>query len=113
MKTVGIALLIFLGVLLIVGLDRQLGGAGSEMPITPVPTLGPTGCEPDRDALQVALHAYHSEKGKWPTADGQPGDIHWDKLVPAFLPYIPYTDNKCDWQVNSNPEGGACLWKKC
>lgn len=113
MKAVGIALLIFLGILLIIGLDRQLGESSSPINPGPTPTLGPAGCEPDRDALQVALHAYNDKTGEWPTYDGQPGDIDWNKLVPGYLPYIPNTDSRCDWQVNSNPEGGVCLWQRC
>ena len=61
----------------------------------------------------MALFAYHDANGIWPTANGQPGDINWDKLVSAFLNEVPSTDNKCDWQVDSNPEGGVCLWKQC
>jgi hypothetical protein len=80
---------------------------------TPTATLGPEGCEPDRDAIQVALNAYHAENGDWPTADGDPGDIKWDKLVPGFLQYLPDTDSKCDWQVNTDPEGEVCLWEMC
>ena len=80
---------------------------------TPTATLGPEGCVPDRDATQEALYSYHAEQGKWPTADGLPGDIKWDRLVPDFLPYIPHTDSNCDWQVNSDPEGEVCLWEVC
>ena len=82
---------------------------------TPTPTPGrtPTKCEVDRDAIQVALDAYHAEKGEWPTADGQPGNIEWGKLVPGFLDDIPGTDSRCHWQVNSDPEGEVCLWKTC
>jgi hypothetical protein len=81
--------------------------------ITPTATLGPEGCEPDRDAIQVALNAYQAENGDWPTADGDPGDIKWSKLVPDFLPYIPHTDSDCDWQVDSNPIGTICLVHQC
>jgi hypothetical protein len=80
---------------------------------TPTATLGPEGCEPDRDAIQVALNAYQAENGDWPTADGDPGDIKWSKLVPDFLPYIPHTDSDCDWQVDSNPIGTICLVHQC
>jgi len=80
---------------------------------TPEPTRAPSRCELDRDAVQVALDAYHDDTGEWPTADGQPGDIEWDELVPGFLDGVPSTDSKCDWQVNSDPEGDVCLWKKC
>ena len=111
MKALGIALLLFLGVLLVVGFVQHT--EGSENGVQPVATLGPEGCEPDRDAIQVALDAYHDKYGKWPTDDGRPGDIEWSKLVPDFLPYIPHTDTRCDWQVNSNPEGHVCLWQRC
>ena len=72
-----------------------------------------TKCEIDRDAIQVALDAYQDDTGEWPTTDGQPGNIEWDKLVPGFLDEKPPTDSKCDWQVNSDPEGDVCLWKRC
>jgi hypothetical protein len=85
----------------------------STLVTTPTATLGPEGCEPDRDAIQIALNAYHIENGDWPTVDGDPGDIKWSKLVPEFLPYIPHTDSDCDWQVNSDPEGEVCLWEMC
>jgi hypothetical protein len=114
-KFIGFALLILLGALLAAGLDRQLGNAGTGPSPTsgPTATLVPEGCEPDRDAIQAALNAYHTRNDKWPTADGQTGDIDWDKLVPSFLPYIPHTDSNCDWQVNSNPEGTVCLAHPC
>ena len=80
---------------------------------TPTATLGPEGCEPDRDAIQAAINTYHAENGDWPTVDGDPGDIKWSELVPDLLPYIPHTDSDCDWQVNSNPEGEVCLWEMC
>jgi hypothetical protein len=83
--------------------------------MTPTTTLGPEGCEPDRDAIQAAINAYHAENGDWPTTTtfGDPGNIKWSKLVPDYLPYIPHTDARCDWQVNTDPEGEVCLWEKC
>ncbi|MDD5093587.1 MAG: hypothetical protein PHV74_04300 [Dehalococcoidia bacterium] len=80
---------------------------------TPTPTHVPTTCEVQRDSIQVALDSYHSANGRWPTADGAPGDIDWDKLVPAFLAEIPSLDGTCEWQVNSQPEGKVCLLKPC
>jgi len=68
-------------------------------------------CEDDRDTLQAALNAYKAEEGEWPTADGRPGDIEWDRLVPRFLDYRTISDYWCDWQINSNPEGDVCLWQ--
>ena len=80
---------------------------------TAVPTLGPAGCAPDRDATGAAIDAYHAKYGDWPTADGEPGDMDWDKLVPEFLTYIPQTDSKCRWGVESDPEGQVCLQNRC
>ncbi len=80
---------------------------------TAVPTLGPLGCAPDRDATGAAIDAYHAKYGGWPTANGEPGDMDWDRLVPEFLPYIPKTDSKCRWGVDSDPEGQICLQNRC
>jgi hypothetical protein len=82
---------------------------------TPTATLGPEGCEPDRDAIQAAINAYHADNGNWPTTTtfGEPGNIKWSVLVPDYLPYIPHTDARCDWQVNTDPEGEVCLWELC
>jgi len=79
---------------------------------TPLPTVIMT-CEEARDAIQDALDAYHAEYGEWPTADGQPGDIEWTKIVPDFMAAVPVNDSKCDWQVNSDPEGEVCLLNQC
>jgi len=99
------------------------GGSGPTATPTPAPTLTPTqeptpgqtptNCEADRDAIQAALYAYHGEEGKWPTADGEPGDIEWDRLAPGFLGDVPSTDSKCDWQVNDDPYGEVCLLETC
>ena len=75
----------------------------------PTATLGPEGCVPDRDAIQDAIYAYNWSHGKWPTADGEPGDIAWAKLVKEYLPYMPHTNDECNWQVNSHPEGQVCV----
>ena len=111
-----------LSILLVPGLACGGGGEPEATP-TPMPTLTPTQeptpgrtptqCETDRDAVQAALDAYHDDTGEWPTADGQPGDIDWDELVPGFLDEVPSTNSKCDWQVNSDPEGKVCLWERC
>jgi hypothetical protein len=114
MKAKAVVAILILSILLVSGLAC---GGGSEPETTPTPTPPitpvPTRCEADRDAVQVALDAYHDDTGEWPTADGQPGDIEWDELVPGFLDGVPSTDSKCDWQVNSDPEGDVCLWKRC
>jgi hypothetical protein len=86
-------------------------GGGGET--AAVPTLGPAGCDPDRDATGAAIAAYHARYGGWPTADGEPGDMDWDKLVPEFLPYTPKTDSKCQWGVNGDPAGEVCLQNRC
>ena len=106
MKIKRVISILALSILLVSGLAC---GGGDEPTLTPTPTQ----CEADRDAVQVALDAYHDDTGEWPTADGGPGDIEWDKLVPGFLVEIPSTDSKCDWQVNSDPEGQVCLWERC
>jgi hypothetical protein len=80
---------------------------------TPTPTPTPTTCEIARDSIQAALDDYYAEYGEWPTADGQSGDIDWDKLVPSFMGRKPSNDANCDWQVNSNPEGKVCIPKTC
>jgi hypothetical protein len=70
-------------------------------------------CEQARDFIQEALISYHDKHGEWPTVDGLPGDIEWAKLVPEFIMGLPTNDTKCDWQVNSDPEGDVCLQHKC
>ena len=92
------------------------GGPGATATPTgtpqPVPTV-PVTCEEAQDSIQQALDAYHAQYGNWPTADGEPGDIVWPKLVPDFMEYGPGNDNKCDWWVNSDPEGKVCLLHNC
>lgn len=75
----------------------------------PTATLGPEGCVYDRDAIQDAIYAYNWSHGEWPTADGRPGDIAWAKLVKEYLPYMPHTNDECDWQVSGEPEGKVCV----
>jgi hypothetical protein len=76
-----------------------------------LPTIAMT-CEEARDAIQEALTLYDDEHGKWPTADGQPGDIVWTKLV-NFMAGTPSNDSDCDWWVNNDPEGEVCLQIEC
>lgn len=80
---------------------------------TPLPTRDTGSCIPDRDEIQAALDAYHTEKGEWPTIDGYPGDIEWAKLIPDILDGVPNTDSSCEWQVDDNPEGAICLLTPC
>jgi len=70
-------------------------------------------CGEARDTIQQALDFYYDEHEEWPTTDGQPGDIEWTKLVPDFMAGIPSNDSKCEWQVNSDPEGVVCLQHIC
>lgn len=70
-------------------------------------------CAEAETAINDALDAYHAQHGAWPTADGGPGDIEWEKLVPAFMEALPSNDGKCNWQVNSEPEGEACVPHGC
>ena len=79
---------------------------------TPLPTVS-LDCSHTKDAVQEALDTYHAEHGAWPTADGTPGDIDWGKLVPDHIDGVPSNDGKCDWQVNSNPEGEVCVLHHC
>jgi hypothetical protein len=110
---VGYASIFLLGVLLLIGFIRYEGSAAGPAPTpTPLPTVSMS-CTQARDAIQVALNAYHTEKGKWPTADGQPGDIEWTKLFPDYMAGIPSNDSKCEWWVNSDPEGEVCLQHIC
>ncbi|NQT71986.1 MAG: hypothetical protein HQ553_04350 [Chloroflexi bacterium] len=78
---------------------------------TPPPTSPkpPTLCDTQTVAIQEAVYAYHDEHDKWPTFDGKPGDIQWNKLVPDLLANEPSTDYQCDWQVDDDPEGTVCL----
>lgn len=83
---------------------------------TPTPTPLPTvsmSCVEARDTIQDALNGYDIQYQEWPTANGQPGDIEWAKLVPEFMTGIPSNDSLCDWWVNSNPEGEVCLQNMC
>ena len=83
---------------------------------TPVPTSLPTvsmSCDEAKNGIQAALDDYHDNYGEWPTADGQPGDIEWTELVPDYMEAIPANDSKCDWWVNSDPEGEVCVLHTC
>jgi len=70
-------------------------------------------CEEASDAIQAALIDYSAAYSEWPTADGQPGYIDWTKLIPEFMAARPVNDNKCKWQVNSDPEGAVCVHERC
>jgi len=79
---------------------------------TPLPTIQ-MGCVEAKNAVQVAIDAYHAQKGVWPTSDGQPGDIDWAKLIPGYMAGVPSDDKSCDWRVNSNPLGEVCIAHFC
>lgn len=78
---------------------------------SPTPTE-PAVCEEDRQAIKAALDAYYIANGQWPTANGEPGLIVWNKIVPDLLDKIPST-NSCKWQVNSDPLGEVCRSANC
>ena len=101
MGTSSILATLLLSILLVSGL-----GCSPRPEATPTPT--PTQCEADKAAVQTAISTFYMGCWQWPTADGEPGDIEWTKLVPDLLASIPITDSKCDWSVNSDPEGTAC-----
>lgn len=105
-----LTLILLLAIIMACGAACDVGGGTAP---TATATLGPAGCDPDRDAINTVLGPYYARYGQWPTADGQPGDMDWDKLVPEFLPYIPETDSKCHWGVNGDPEGKACIQNRC
>lgn len=122
MKITRIAAILLLAILLVSvsACCPESGGPGATPTPTPTPTATPTplptvtmSCEQARDAIQVALDDYYAEHGQWPTADGQPGDIQWAKLVPDFITGVPSNDSTCDWQVNSEPEGEVCIGHWC
>jgi len=109
-KIVPVALVIALIAVAVVITIGVRGGSEPGPTPTPTPTPSPTpivtmSCEIARDSIQPALDAYQAEYGEWPTTDGQPGDIDWDKLVPAFMDITPSNDTRCDWRVNSDPRG--------
>ena len=107
-----LAILMLLLGMLLVSAAACTGGGGSATTPTPLPTAAMS-CEEARDTIQAAIYAYHVEHTEWPTADGQPGDIEWTKLVPDFMAAVPTNDSKCDWQVNSDPEGEVCVLHTC
>ncbi|NQT71990.1 MAG: hypothetical protein HQ553_04370 [Chloroflexi bacterium] len=82
---------------------------GTPQPKPDIPNL----CEQDRDAIQDVLDSFYAMNGKWPTSTGQPGDIQWDMLIPEWLDSVPPTDDKCEWQINSDPQGQVCLLTPC
>lgn len=84
--------------------------AATEPP--PTSAAEPPECEEDRQAIKAALDAFVEINGQWPTADGKPGLIVWNKIVPDLLESIPSTV-KCKWQVNSDPLGEVCRSVHC
>lgn len=79
---------------------------------TPPPTI-PMSCMEARNAIQNALSVFNTQYQEWPTADGEPGDIEWTRLIPNFIVGVPSNDSLCDWWVNSDPEGTVCLQNMC
>ena len=95
------------------------GGAEESKPnanITSIPTpisIVTMSYEEAMSAIQVAIISFDSGYEDWPITDGQSGDIEWAKLVPDFIVGIPSNDHKCEWWVNSDPEGDVCLQNIC
>ncbi|MBM3133228.1 MAG: DUF255 domain-containing protein [Chloroflexi bacterium] len=124
--------LVLLLVLLVsvLGCDSESSGDGTTVmpPTNPPPSASQTvpasltpnptqpsplsACFADEELIEKALDAYHAANGTWPSIDGRPGDIQWEKLVPAFIDHVPATDTACDWQVNTAPEGAPCIRDK-
>ena len=116
-KILPVVLVVFLvvavGVVITIGVKGGFAPGPTPTPTstgtpTPLPTVAMT-CEQAKHAIQDALDDYHDDYGEWPTADGQPGDIEWTKLVPDFMAGIPSNDSRCHWRVNSDPEGEVCV----
>ena len=118
MKIARIAAILLLGILLVSAFaccPESAGPGPTPTPTatpTPLPTV-PMSCEQARDAIQPALDDYYDQTGEWPTADGQPGDIVWSKLVTDYMSAVPSIDSQCDWGVNSDPEGEVCIGHWC
>jgi hypothetical protein len=114
-RTVGYGGILLLAALLVVGFVRYDGTAAEPTPtVTPTPLpIVAMSCVQARDTIQQAINDYNAEHQEWPTANGQPGDIQWPKLVPNFMAGIPSNDSRCEWQVNSDPVGAVCLQHIC
>ena len=117
MRVSRVVLLLFLGILLLSSWGCVVD---QSPPVTPTPEATPTelptasmNCDQAKVATQAAIDAYYAQYGAWPTADGTAGDIEWSKLVPEFMEAVPSNDSKCEWQVNSNPEGEICVLHQC
>ena len=72
-----------------------------------------TRCELDMEMIQNAIDVYNSQYDQWPTINGQPGPIEWDKIVPEYMEVMPYADNRCQWKVDDDPEGFVCKEEDC
>ena len=106
--------LFVLAILLVVGFTSYEGSAeGSIAAPTPsLPTVSMS-CQQAMDAIQTATDEYHHDKRRWPTTNCRPGDIVWVELVPDYMEAVPSNDSKCDFRVNSNPEGDICIAHRC
>ncbi len=82
-------------------------------PTEPTPTRKKSRCETDMEVIQAAIDVYSSEYDQWPTINGQPGDVDWDKMIPDYMDEKPYDNDKCKWGVNSDPVGIACIGHYC
>ena len=120
MKIIPVLIIILvaaIAVIVAIGVTGRFEPGSTPKPTsTGTPTSLPTvsmSCNEAKNAIQAALDDYHDNYGEWPTADGQPGDIEWTELVPDYMEAIPANDSKCDWWVNSDPEGEVCVLHTC
>jgi hypothetical protein len=118
MKVTMIAVILLVGILLTAGC--ACGGSSSQPTPSPIASTTPTllpivvmSCTDAEYDIQDAISDYYNDYDEWPTSNGEPGDIEWTKLVPDFMAAVPSNDSKCDWWVNSDPEGEVCLLNQC
>lgn len=58
-------------------------------------------CETEVKSVSVAVVAYRIDQGEWPTADGDPGVVLWDKIE-DYLSDKPAQFDQCQWMVDDN-----------
>jgi len=108
MKTRSVLIGILLVLTSVVAISVACDNTRTEPNTTAVPTATPSIYDIDINAIESAVSEYYKDNGQWPTADGQPGDIVWDKLVPTYINSVPATDAKCDWYIDDDPPGEIC-----
>ena len=58
-----------------------------------------TGCEANRESLQVASVAYYHDAGAWPRT-GADDAINYTLLAPDYITDPPESDSDCGWCVS-------------